>query len=234
MGENTRRSYDLAAPTYDAEPNSVLFTEDGTVLGMLALRPGDRLLDAACGTGKYLLAASRLGAACAGVDFSPEMLARAAAKCPAAALARHDLERPPLPFPDGAFTAAVFAHGLRHVRDLAPVFADFARVLAPGGRLAVSVTHQEAPFKLFEYLAKDLGDYDEPDLAGEKAAHSAQAVADAAARAGLRPAGEAVIAVDARLEPLLTPDSYRATAGRPLILALKFVKPAAGPAEGTL
>lgn len=233
MGNNTRRAYDLAAPTYDAEPNSVLFTEDGAVLELLALRRGERLLDAACGTGKYLLAAARAGAGATGLDFSPEMLRRAAGKCPRARLSLHDLEELPLPFPARAFDAVVFAHGVRHVRDIAGLFAEFGRLLRPGGRLVVSVTHPEAPFKLFRYRAGDLGDYEEPDLAGEKFAHGAGELAEAAAAAGLCLAAREVIEVDSRLAAVLTPASLRRTAGRPLILVFRFDRPhrAAGKAR---
>lgn len=231
MGENTRKAYDLAAPTYDAEPNSVLFMEDEAVLDMLALRRGERLLDAACGTGKYLLAGARAGARAAGVDFSREMLRLAAAKCPRARLKLHDLGRLPLPFPARAFNAAVFAHGMRHVRELSALFAEFARLLRPGGRLVVSVTHPEAPFRLFKYRAGDLGDYEEPDITGEKFPHSFAEMAAAGRGAGLRLAGWTVVRVDGRLARVLTPASLRRTTGKPLILALRFAKPPAGRAR---
>lgn len=54
MKSNTRKVYSQAAAMYDGEPNSVLFTETGVVLAMLDLRKEDSLLDAACGTGKYV------------------------------------------------------------------------------------------------------------------------------------------------------------------------------------
>lgn len=231
MGENTRKAYDLAAPTYDAEPNSVLFLEDGMVLAMLALRRGERLLDAACGTGKYLLAAARAGVGAAGLDFSPAMLRVAAAKCPLARLELHDLNRLPLPFKARCFDAAVFAHGIRHVGDIKALFAEFARLLRPGGRLVVSVTHPEAPFKLFKYRARDLGDYDELDLSGEKFAHSFAAMAAAGRAAGLRLAAWEVVKADARLARTLTTDSLRRVLGKPLILAWKFSKPPAPRAK---
>lgn len=232
MGENTRKAYDLAAPTYDAEPNSVLFTEDGTVLAMLALRRGERLLDAACGTGKYLLAAARSGAGAAGLDFSPAMLRLAAAKCPKARLKLHDLTRLPLPFPAGSFDAIVFAHGIRHVGGIAGLFADFARLLRPGGRLVMTVTHPEAPFKLFKYRAKDLGDYEDPDLTGEKFSHAREEMEAACLAARLRLAAAETIKVDGRLAPVLTAASLRRTRGRPLILAMKFIKPRARSGRG--
>lgn len=227
MGENTRKAYDLAAPTYDAEPNSVLFMEDEAVLAHLGLRRGERLLDAACGTGKYLLAAARAGARAAGIDFSPEMLRRARIKCPKAKLKLHDLEERPLPFPRASFDAIVFAHGIRHVRDIKGLFSDFARLLRPGGRLVVSLTHHAAPFKDFKYRARDIGDYKEPDLSGEKFQHGSSDMMGAGEAAGLRFHAWEIVKADRLLAPVLTAASLRRVLGKPLIGVFKFDKPRA-------
>lgn len=224
MGRKTLEAYDRAAEFYDSEPNSVLFTETDAVLGLLALGPGDALLDAACGTGKYLAEAARAGAAAAGLDFSEKMLRRAAAKCPGARLLRHDLERLPLPFADGEFSKVVVAHALRHVGGAGALFGEFARLLAPGGALVATITHPEAQFARFEYRAPDLDAEDGPDLSAEKHPYSRADLLGAAAGAGLKAAGEAVIPVDGRLAGILTEGSYAAVRGSPLILALKWVK----------
>lgn len=224
MGENTLKAYSQAAPTYDAEPNSVLFAETETVLALLALRHGDRFLDAACGTGKYAAEAAALGATVTGLDFSPEMLALAAAKCPAGKFLRHDLMSGPLPFPDGAFDRVVLAHALWHLAGIAGIFSEFARVLARGGRLIVSVTHPEAAFKRFSYRAEDLPGGEETDLGDEKRRYSRAEIEEAARAAGLVPAGAEIIPVDERLRGILTAGSYDEVLGTPLILALRFDK----------
>lgn len=224
MGINTRAAYDQAAQFYDDEPNSVLFTETPAVLEMLALGPGEALLDAACGTGKYLAAALAAGASAVGLDFSDEMLVRASAKCPGARLLRHDLETLPLPFGDGEFTRVVVAHGMRHVGGAAGLFAEFARLLGPGGALVVTITHPEAKFGLFKYRVRDLDESDGPDLSGERHPYTRADLLAAAEAAGLKPAGAADIVVDYRLAGMLTEESYRASLGAPLILALKWVK----------
>lgn len=225
MGPRTQKAYSQAAANYDAEPNSVLFTETETVLAMLGLRRDDRLLDAACGTGKYVQAGLKAGADCAGLDFSDEMLAQAAAKCPGARFARHDLMALPLPFADGAFTKIVLAHALWHVGAIDKLFADFARLLATGGRLAVSVTHPGASFKQFEYRAEDLPGGEEIDLSAERHRYSQAEIEAAALAAGLRPVPAETIPVDERLLPVLTPAAYERVKGTPLILALRFDKP---------
>lgn len=225
MASNTLKVYSQAAANYDAEPNSVLFTETAAVLALLALRKGDRLLDAACGTGKYAAEALRRGAACDGLDFSSEMLVVAAAKCPGARFTRHDLMALPLPFPDDAFTKIVLAHALWHVSAIDALFADFGRLLAPGGRLLVSVTHPGASFKHLEYRAEDLPGGEELDISGEKRRYSTAEIEAAARGAGLLPKAAETIPVDERLRPVLTAASYEQVKGTPLILVMRFDKP---------
>jgi len=97
------------------------------------VRPGDRVLDACCGTGDLAVEASRAGARVVGLDFSGEMLARARRKSPAVEWVEGDVLS--LPFEDGAFDAATVGFGIRNVADLDAGLAELARVVRPGGRL---------------------------------------------------------------------------------------------------
>jgi demethylmenaquinone methyltransferase / 2-methoxy-6-polyprenyl-1,4-benzoquinol methylase len=112
------------------------------------LRPGDVVLDVACGTGDLALAFVRGGAAhVLGVDFTFEMLHFAASKTPktsphdAAPLARPLLyaagDAMRLPLPDASVDVVSIAFGIRNVSDPARALAEFHRVLRPGGRLVV-------------------------------------------------------------------------------------------------
>ena len=78
-----------------------------------------------------------------GVDGSAEMLAMARAKVPGADFRAGDLHR--LPVPDRWADVVVCALALTHVPDLAPVVAEFARVLRPGGHLVVSDSRADWP-----------------------------------------------------------------------------------------
>ncbi|HEY3753584.1 MAG TPA: class I SAM-dependent methyltransferase [Pseudonocardiaceae bacterium] len=71
-----------------------------------------------------------------GVDGSPDMLTRAHTRVPQAEFHVGDLHR--LPVPDAEVDLVVCALALTHVPDLAPVLAEFARVLRPGGQLVIS------------------------------------------------------------------------------------------------
>lgn len=224
MGPRTQKAYGQAAANYDAEPNSVLFTETADLLALLDLRPGDRLLDAACGTGKYAQAGLKAGADCVGLDFAGEMLAAAAAKCPGGRFLKHDLAVLPLPFAGGSFNKIILAHALWHLGGIAGLFAEFARLLSPGGRLVISVTHPEAAFRDFKYRAEDLPCGEEIDISAERHRYSRAEIEAAALAAGLRPAEARTITVDERLRPVLTAAAFESVKGTPLLLALRFDK----------
>ena len=111
---------------------------------LLELHPGDGVLDVACGTGNFTRRFARAvgpqGLA-VGVDLSETMLARAVSDTRSAGLdhqaayVRAGAEE--LPFVDHAFDAACCFAGLNLMADPHAAIADMARVLAPGGRIAL-------------------------------------------------------------------------------------------------
>jgi ubiquinone/menaquinone biosynthesis C-methylase UbiE len=101
--------------------------------------PADvRILDAGCGPGGPLGRTVDAVATAIGLDLSREQLALAAETAPTAALLQGDMTA--LPFEDGVFDAVLAYHSLIHVPLDAhqDVLDEFARVLAPGGRVLVS------------------------------------------------------------------------------------------------
>jgi demethylmenaquinone methyltransferase / 2-methoxy-6-polyprenyl-1,4-benzoquinol methylase len=100
------------------------------------VRPGDRVLDACCGTGDLAVTAQRAGAGIVvGLDFSERMLERARRKAPTIEWLRGDVLA--LPFDDGSFEAATVGFGVRNVDDLEAGLRELRRVLRPGGRLGI-------------------------------------------------------------------------------------------------
>jgi SAM-dependent methyltransferase len=121
------------------------------LLDLAALRPGERVLDIATGTGVVArLAARRVspGGAVTGLDLNRAMLAEA-----------RRLPLPPglevtwqqgsaldLPFHDGAFDVVVSQQGLQFFLDRSKGLGEMRRVLTPGGRVAVSVWTGPSPY----------------------------------------------------------------------------------------
>jgi demethylmenaquinone methyltransferase / 2-methoxy-6-polyprenyl-1,4-benzoquinol methylase len=137
--EGVRRMFDRIAPVYDAMNRVMTAGLDqrwraATVRE--AVRPGDRVLDACCGTGDLAVAARKAGAGkVVGLDFSEPMLERARRKAPELEWVQGDVLA--LPFEDASFDAAVVGFGVRNVEDLAAALRELRRVLRHGGRLGI-------------------------------------------------------------------------------------------------
>lgn len=133
-----RSMFDRIAPVYDAMNRLMTAGLDRRwrrLAAEAAVRSGDRVLDACCGTGDLALAAERAGGRVVGLDFSERMLERARRKSDAVEWVRGDLLE--LPFPDGSFDATTVGFGVRNVADLERALGELRRVLRAGGRLAL-------------------------------------------------------------------------------------------------
>ena len=110
------------------------------LLDQLGPRPGQRILDLACGTGTLAraIAAREPRVEVVGVDGDPEMLARAREKAPGVRF--DEAMAQDLPYEDGSFDAVVTSLFLHHLtRDAKQAaLAEVARVLRPGGELHVA------------------------------------------------------------------------------------------------
>lgn len=141
MSEPTLQSQIDAANAYEALFIPALFGQWAPKVADAAqIRPGQRALDVACGTG--ILArelASRMGSTgrVAGIDPSPGMVAVAKHLAPAIEWREGVAES--LPFPDQSFNAVVSQFGLMFFTDRRQALREMLRVLAPGGHLAVAV-----------------------------------------------------------------------------------------------
>jgi SAM-dependent methyltransferase len=104
------------------------------------LHAGWRVLDIATGSGNAAIAAARLGAEVVGVDYVPELLDRARERTAAERLAVELIEADAqsLPFPDGAFDAAVSVFGVMFAADQALAAGELLRVVRPGGTIALA------------------------------------------------------------------------------------------------
>lgn len=133
-----------------------------------ALRPGERVLDVACGTGVVARLASRLvGAAgtVAGLDVNPGMLAVARSTTPPGmAIDWHEASAEAMPLPDASFDAVLCQMGLQFVPDKHAALSEMRRVLAPGGRLILNVPGPTPP--LFVVMGEALARYIDAEAAG--------------------------------------------------------------------
>lgn len=109
-------------------------------VGWFGPRPGDRVLDVACGPGTLSLKLAPLVREVVGVDLTDELLSIARRKAAEAGLSNvtfspGDVDG--LPFPDASFDLVVCGSALHHFPDPGKVFGEMARVCRPGGRIGV-------------------------------------------------------------------------------------------------
>ena len=136
--EGVRVMFDRIAPVYDAMNHVMTAGLDRRWrrrTAEAAVRPGDRVLDACCGTGDLALACARLGGRVTGLDFSERMLERARRKASELEWVRGDLLS--LPFADSTFDAATIGFGIRNVEDMERALRELRRVLRRDGRLGI-------------------------------------------------------------------------------------------------
>lgn len=133
-----RGMFDGIAPVYDAMNRLMTAGLDRRWRRLAVAEvvwPGDRVLDACCGTGDLAVAAEQRGGRVVGLDFSERMLERARRKSGAVEWVRGDALA--LPFGDADFDAATVGFGVRNLEDLEGGLRELRRVLRPGGKLAV-------------------------------------------------------------------------------------------------
>jgi ubiquinone/menaquinone biosynthesis C-methylase UbiE len=140
-----RYGWDKAASLYEESWREQLEPAQQRLLKAARLRPGERVLDIACGTGLVSFpaaaAVSPFGAVM-GTDISEKMVAAARAEAVRLGLThvsfeRMDAER--LELPDDDFDAALCSLGLMYVPDPAQGLRETLRVLRPGGRCVAAV-----------------------------------------------------------------------------------------------
>ena len=145
----TRHARELFAPlgpTYDRYARLLSFGQDPRWRSFLVSRiPADarRVLDVASGTAAVAIELARADRArtVVGVDQSPEMLAAGREQVARAGLSDRielrEARAEALPFADAEFDALTFTYLLRYVDEVPATLRELARVVRPGGRLAM-------------------------------------------------------------------------------------------------
>jgi demethylmenaquinone methyltransferase/2-methoxy-6-polyprenyl-1,4-benzoquinol methylase len=149
-----RTMFDRIAPVYDAMNRAMTAGLDRRWRAETAravVVPGDRVLDACCGTGDLALADLHAGGRVTGLDFSEPMLARARQKSNRIDWIRGDALE--LPFANGSFEVVTVGFGVRNLDDLERGLRELRRVLRGGGRIGIlEITRPRGLLKPFYRL----------------------------------------------------------------------------------
>jgi SAM-dependent methyltransferase len=120
---------------------AVGYEEGGAVfIERLGLKPGDQVLDVACGTGNLALPAARAGARVTGIDIAPALVVQLAARAAAEGLTLEAREgdAEALPFADDSFDTVVTMFGAMFAAHPQQAANELLRVTRPGGRIAMA------------------------------------------------------------------------------------------------
>lgn len=138
------------------------------LLKIAGLRPGERVLDVACGTGVVTRLASRMvgaGGTAAGLDINPGMLAVARTTAgPGTAIDWYEASAEAMPLGEAAFDVVLCQMGLQFMPDKPAALGEMRRVLAPGGRLILSMPGPTP--RLFGVMGEALARHISPEAAG--------------------------------------------------------------------
>ena len=174
-------AYTQWAATYDTDRNLTRDLDHLATRATLAGRHYRSILELGCGTGKNTRLLVDLGDQVHGLDFSAGMLAQARAKGfgPTVTFSEADLTQP-WPRADRSADLITCNLVLEHIADLAFIFAEAARTLAPAGQLFICELH---PFK--QYLGSRAAfEQDQARIELPAFVHHVSEFLDAAARAG--------------------------------------------------
>jgi SAM-dependent methyltransferase len=129
--------WERVASSYRDAFSSLTTQSIGPLLDAVGAGPGMRLLDVACGPGDATAAAVKRGTHATGMDFAAAMVALATRRHPGVTFRQGDAEA--LPFDDGSLDAVIINFGVLHFARPDLAIAEAHRVLASGGRLALTV-----------------------------------------------------------------------------------------------
>lgn len=213
-----RAAYRSWADTYDTE-TVVSALDERAVQVLTPPLAGQRLLDAACGTGRRIRSTD---AVATGIDLVFEMLSVGRAN-EVTRLACADMNA--LPFGDASFDVVWCRLALGHLATVENAYRELARVSTPGGTLVVSDLHSAAAHAghARSFRERDGTTRNVEHFIHDEATHTA-----AAARSGLQLVEVVVLSVGPEVRPFYENagkrDAYEAQIGLPLLLALRFKK----------
>jgi SAM-dependent methyltransferase len=144
--ENLKTFEDWDRDYYPARARRYYDRAIGQMLRCLEAKPEDLVLDAGCGPGEHAVRVARNGHRVLAIDFSAAVLGEARRRAHAAGLSdRIQFERGDLTglgFADASFDR-VFSWGVViHIPQVELALAELARIVRPGGRLALYVTNE--------------------------------------------------------------------------------------------
>lgn len=148
-------AWDAIATGYDRHVAPQEIDLANEALGLVGLKPGERFLDVAAGTGGLSLPAARLGAQVLATDWSPAMVERFEARARAEGLAGAQarvMDCHALDIPDDSFDVTGSQFGVMLVPDQHRALGEMVRVTKPGGRVLLIAYGSPAELEFLQFF----------------------------------------------------------------------------------
>lgn len=140
--EQIRGAWDALAPRFDQFTTTEWTLPFGEqLIRRVDLRPGDRFLDVACGSGALAIPAARLGADVVAADIAPEMIERLRARTSAETLSSIEgkvMNGEALELPDDTFDVSASLNGVSLFPNVKGGLKEIVRVTRPGGKVMIA------------------------------------------------------------------------------------------------
>jgi len=226
LKRNARAAW--AAGDYPAIARRQLWPVGERIVRHAGIRPGEHVLDVACGTGNAALRAAAAGARTVGVDLTPQLLevARSLASEGGVAVEWKEGDAENLPFPDESFDVVLSVFGCMFAPRHDVVAHEIARVLRHGGRLGICAWTPEGSVGRFframgAYMPPPPPEFATPPLAWGTEDHVHRLFAGTGVKLEFR--RETV--EFPQLESLEAEIEFSTTKFGPLVMARKFLEP---------
>jgi ubiquinone/menaquinone biosynthesis C-methylase UbiE len=217
MTQKTKKTYNKFAHIYDQDFNPHLILEYDDVVRLVDAKKGDKILDAACGTGRYTEEFFLRKAKVVGIDFSKEMIKIAQQKNPKIDFRIADLTKK-LPLPNNCLDKINCGQAMKHIKNLHFTLKEFHRILKKKGRFTFSVTHPDMDWTDYKMRNEEnlLGSFIALDLReiSDVFQYRFCDYFDAIDCAGFKIDTVKQVKIDKRIKHMLTPSSYRKVKGR--------------------
>jgi SAM-dependent methyltransferase len=222
--EGARRAW--AAGDFPEIAQRTLWAVGARIVERLDVRPGEEVLDVACGTGNAALRAAQAGGRVVGVDLTPELLDEGRRLAADAGVEvdwlQGDAEE--LPVADERFDVVLSTFGCMFAPRHAVAAAELARVLAPGGRMGICSWTPEGSTgaffaKIGEYMPPPPALAEPPVLWGSEA-HVRELFADT----GIELEFERAVVAPPEFESTDAAVEFMTTNFGPLLLARPFIE----------
>jgi SAM-dependent methyltransferase len=140
---NLDEGYTTWSETYDhpddLDPDPIQATEGPVMRAFIDGLPDGPVLDLACGTGRHTAYIAEKGHEVLGIDANAAMLEHAKKKLPDVEFKQGDLTK--IPVDDASYQSVTCGLAFGHLPEIDAAVAELARVLKPGGRVALSAPH---------------------------------------------------------------------------------------------